>query len=225
MIKYFGTLNWWGLELDLLDSRREDDFLEPLLHGIGKAIESSMSRIAQIGPSSDSDDPGESQWADAVVDEECDAIEDYLGAAFLLCQPHITRVVSRIKYFHDIRGDLIATGKAKTEILAVGSRKIGDGRFTEIQVIDAFANYFKHREEAGWRRDWNGLEDRERKTAEVLQSVGAEPGSTGNFRTGIEAFGIEYNEVPALCERLCVWRRELHDRYRDELKQKGLLQE
>lgn len=82
---------------------------------------------------------------------------------------------------------------------------MGATGYTEIQVIDAFANFFKHNEE--WEWDWSKLKDRSRKTAEIITAVGASQGSTGNFRKGAAAIGnVDLTRVTILVGIIASWR-------------------
>lgn len=68
--------------------------------------------------------------------------------------------------------------------------------FTEVEAINAVANYWKHvdewsldcveveGDEVAWR--WQGYE----KTVRIVTALGMQPGSTGNLRTAAEALGI-----------------------------------
>jgi hypothetical protein len=102
------------------------------------------------------------------------------------------------------------------------SPSVKGSTFTEVQVIDAFANYFKHREE--WIGEWANLPKQSADTARIIQAVGASRGSTGNLRTGAEALGNEsYADVVLFAEVLRRWLRSVHDAYRKELEKEGLL--
>ena len=103
-----------------------------------------------------------------------------------------------------------------------GSEKVICTEFSQVQVIDAFANYFKHRDE--WRADWNSLPQKSASTAQIISAVGASQGSTGNLRAGAEVLGnAAYTNVTVFIEILNNWRKNLYDGYREELETKQLI--
>jgi hypothetical protein len=81
--------------------------------------------------------------------------------------------------------------------MAFGSSSVANSKFSEVQVIDAFANYFKHKAE--WAGDWDKLKTLQLKTAQIIQAVGASQESTGNLRTGSKVLGNEtYTNISTL---------------------------
>jgi hypothetical protein len=107
-------------------------------------------------------------------------------------------------------------------LLETGSANVAKSKYTEIQIIDAFANYFKHSDQ--WPLDWSKADGQSKDTIEIIQSVGAQPGSSGNMRTGAEALGCPtYNNLDSLLDKITQWRDELVKQYRTELKRFKLL--
>jgi hypothetical protein len=73
--------------------------------------------------------------------------------------------------------------------------------YSQIEVIDAFANYHKHQDE--WGPDWTTLTGQQRRTVDIIQLVGAYQSSTRNLRTGAEYLGNPtYSDVGALVKVL-----------------------
>lgn len=93
--------------------------------------------------------------------------------------------------------------------------------YTEIQIINEFANYFKHCDQ--WPLDWNSATDSlSKNTIQAIQSVGARSGSTGNMRIGVKALGAGY-KLDLVLDKIAQWRDELLKQYQFELKSRGVL--
>src|SRR5207249_3385166 len=154
-----------------------------------------------------------------------------------VCQTYITGIVSRIIGLHrhhdthDPGNPLRTTSGSKYQrnaaspspsILRFGSRKIGKSGRTAVEVIDAFANYFKHHEE--WVGNWTKLSGQNAKTAQAIMSVGARRGSSGNLRTGAERLGNKsYSNLEVFMKYLTRWTNNLLDGYARELHKRGLI--
>jgi len=213
---------FYAMYLKLLEDSIVLPNIDPVLRSIGEAIAASESRVDAL----DYDVDGE--YVDAVVDGETDVVENLLGVSFVVCQTYISAVVSRVHTLHCLYkrqhggAELTTTSTKKWNIMGFRSPSVKGSTFTEVQVIDAFANYFKHREE--WIGEWANLPKQSADTARIIQAVGASRGSTGNLRTGAEALGNEsYADVVLFAEVLRRWLRSVHDAYRKELEKEGLL--
>src|SRR6267143_671924 len=168
--------NPYQMQLSWLSITGDAARLGRTLDIVGDAIKAASRRI------DDAQKTGDAEWLDIVVDEECAIIEDLIGTAFVVCQTYITGVVSRIvglHTYHDKNGPnpLVTTSGVKhapkgisPSILRFGSRKIGRSGRTAVELIDAFANYFKHHEE--WTGSWSNLKGGSAATARAVMSVG-----------------------------------------------------
>jgi putative component of membrane protein insertase Oxa1/YidC/SpoIIIJ protein YidD len=165
----------------------------------------------------------------SIYDEATEYIEDLLGISFVACQSYISYVVSDICRLHDACNSLASpvilttTSGRKIDILRKCSPPVKGG-YSEVQIIDAFANYYKHKDEWDW--DWDCPPARSQLTVDVIRSVGASRGCTGNMRTGAEALGNgEYCDTRAMMKGLESWGQELFKAYSEELRVKGLLRD
>lgn len=162
------------------------------------------------------------------LDSDLELIETHLGCAFITCQVFLTAVVSRVKALHDYHQSqgtkpLATTSGLKRDILAFGSSPVGTSGFSQIQVIDAFANYFKHRDE--WSRPWSELRRQAKETAATITAVGAQEGSTGNLRRGAEAVGnTSYSDVESYGSLILAWKDAICSAYRAEFVGRGMSQ-
>ncbi len=163
---------------------------------------------------------------DYIVDEETAFIENLLGIAFVLCQSYITFIVSHVNALHESCKEnniqLSTTDGSKAGILKLGSQVLAGTLYSQVQIIDAFANYFKHHEE--WDGPWDRLGGKPGQTVKMLLATGANQYSSGNFRTAAEKLGNQsYEDMTTYTEILRTWGRAVYDQYDTELGSKGLL--
>lgn len=190
-----------------------EDVLETLSNGIrncGHAID-------------DAHTSGNDEYASAVTDEQCYLIENLLGVAFVMCQVVITCIVSEVMRLHDectSAGHSLSTCENnRYSILSVSSPPIGSSGFTEVQIIDAFANYFKHREE---KRFWTRRKSA--KTVRMITAVGASRGCTGNMRKGARSLGSSnYEDLRIWADKVRNWGSHIVKNLEAELNRLNLL--
>jgi hypothetical protein len=213
----------YGIVLRLLGP---DGDLDRLVSPMSASIRSS---IARIDKAAQGDNEMVAEW---ITDDECDSIEEQLGLAFVAAQTHTTRVVSLCKRIHDWHEGqtgsktLLGIDGKKDQILGVKNADIlpvAGTAYAAVEGINAFANYFKHRDE--WPHDWTQLQKtNEKHTATVIQAFGAQPGSTGNLRQGYRGlFGDDdYANLGRLAGAMEHWTRAVRKAYENELRNAGL---
>ena len=185
---------------------------ERVLDEIGNAIRKSANKVESI-------DELPTELIDQIIDDETEIVEYLICTAFVLCQAYITGVVSTAISLHKFANSknilLKTTTNQKQDILRFGHE--GDG-FSPAEVIDEFANYFKHRDE--WGFNWQKLpKTGQKKTVEIIQSAGAESGCTGNLRQGSIALGNpDFFETGIFLDKLEQWHLDLIDAYRTEFE-------
>jgi hypothetical protein len=164
-----------------------------------------------------------------IIDEATEYIEDLLGISFVACQSYISFVVSDVCRLHDACKsiaspvDLTTISGRKSDILRTCS-PLMKGGYSQVQIVDAFANYYKHKDEWDW--DWDSAPPRSRPTVDVIRSAGASRGCTGNMRAGAEALGNgEYWDTRAIMALLESWGQGLFKAYSEELRSKGLMRD
>lgn len=224
----WGKSNWFRFYLGQM--RDEDGIqvasLNELLGSVGTALTRSINQIDGLGASQDS---SEDEMRQTIVDEECDRIEDLLGVAFVLCQRHITYVVSWAMRLHEFvkrQKNLALTCVTPTRrvLIQTASKPVSVGSaVTQVQAIEGFANYFKHQDE--WiSSDWSQLKGQSKVTADIITAAGAQSGSTGNFRKGAKALGnSQFNELGIFVDILSKWQEELGRLHEVELKARGII--
>jgi hypothetical protein len=186
------------IRLRLLDLAIGADTHERVLDTIGVGIRKANERADKA-----SDEDG-------IVDDECEFVENLLGAAYVVCQAQITAVVQAALKVPDH-----GLGQAH-DVRALGPRFNAD--HSQIEVLWALANYFKHRDE--WPTDWKNMNGLSKRTATVIEAAGLCCGSSGNLRTGAEALGnSDYNNVTAFYGAISQWSTAVRDRLRSKFGQ------
>src|SRR5437773_1587319 len=137
--------NFYLLNLEALRHSLDlDQVFSPLSVGIRESQEFAH-RIAK-------DATNDPVYVDAVCDEETYIEESLLGAAFVVCQASITAVVSETKKLHtryqkSASKDLTTTDGKKESIMRLGSPMVRKTGYSKIEIMNAFANCFKHQTE------------------------------------------------------------------------------
>lgn len=217
--------------LQLVEMAVDDQTLDKLFSVIEEEIASSSRRIESASHS------GDEWFLGAVTDDECDSIEQLLGWAFVAAQTFTTTVRSRLVRLSaicnkDMRSPLGFVTSAKGhEVLKLADPMRNNPKYSEVEVINAIANYWKHQEEWPTRterkeeyleRVWDQRQMRrknEKRTIEIVASIGMSPSSTGNLRTAYKAFGLtsSYEDLSAIRDKLRNWAHSLHRRAQSEI--------
>jgi hypothetical protein len=161
-------VNAYQMQLSWLSLTGDVARLQRVLETLSDAIKASDRRLDAAQRA------GNAEWAEVVLGEECAITEDLIGTAFVVCQTYITGVASRViglHHHHDrenpdsplqtTSGNKYQSTTTSPSIFRFGSRKIGRSGRTAVEVIDGFANYFKHHEE--WVGTWTKLKGRAQK--------------------------------------------------------------
>jgi hypothetical protein len=176
-----------AIYIELLGLHVRDGAYRAVFDALGRAIEAAERRLG------DAKKAGDEDYYDFLVDEECEAVENILGAAFVVAQARITAIVSEaIGLSKEL--DPASLGKlpfanpgvTKASLVSFGAPVVG--AVAAVAAIDAVANYFKHREEwpAGWAVP---PKSQAASTIATITQLGLAAGSTGNLRTAASALG------------------------------------
>ena len=171
---------------------------------------------------------GNDEYYQAVVDEECEHIEELLGLAFVTAQTFIARLRSHVRSASKALKEEFGTGLsfvAEPDGILTRGPKLRDGH-PVIEVINAVANYWKH--EDAWQtgeEPKNGRsipvwkpEQREKRTVELVTSIGMQRGSTGNLRQAARVLGVkDYADLSPIREGLKSWAGDLIHATRSEV--------
>ncbi len=196
----------------------DTDTLEDVLRTLGRAALRAEDRINDVAKTHDG------EYLAEVVAEETMIVNDLLGCAFVAAQAYVTRVVSRTERLHQRvkrdGHDLGTTNATKKGIIKAFSNYVPNTTYSEIQLVNAFANYFKHHDE--WPPNWDNATRQSEETVRIIRSVGALETSSDNCRKGLAALGIDgVFRVFDLAEILRRWHANLADAYRQELRPLG----
>jgi hypothetical protein len=162
---------------------------------------------------------------DSVAEEESDLLEAIIGTAFVVAQTEIEATVKMVERLHEratTDGHILTSTKIERwEILKVDSPLLVTN-YTRVEVINAFANYFKHRDAWHWR--WSRLKKKqEKETAAVIIAAGANEQSSRNLRTALHALGIKATDLKALLNEMFSWKKAIRELYRAQLHSLSLL--
>ena len=103
--------------------------------------------------------------------------------------------------------------------------------YTDVQAINAIANYWKHQDEWPTREEkkagriatvWDAalMRPHERRNVEIVTDLGMSFGSTGNLRDAAKALGVtEYEDLSPIRKRLRGWADRVSERTRLALLQ------
>lgn len=214
------------IALRLLAIKGRGETLERLHRSIESEITESIKRIDEAGASSNDD------FSEAVAEEECLAIEELLGLAFVAAQSFINAIrtelvaVARV-YSQDFGKALSFAPDPKIDALKLAP-PLAAINVSIVEAINAAANYWKHSEEwplseetAGGRirEIWNvsSLKGIQKTTVEIAIAFGLEPNSSGNMRTAAKALGIvEYDDLSPIRQGLINWAAVLLEKSRAE---------
>lgn len=225
-----------------LETIFENDSINPVtnaLLAVGEAISRYADVIGQISNEQEQlqqsrsiDDVFYDQYLDSIVEEKIYLIEDLLAICFVVCQTDIGYVVNRVSRLdeycktHYPQGlpSLITTKKE----LMKRDTNIVIADITAIQIINAYANYFKHKDE--WTKPWGNIlasPSKDRRTIDtinILQATGATENSTDNFRNIARLLGnSNFSSVSKYINILNDWRRDLRNSIEIDLRSANIL--
>jgi hypothetical protein len=211
-------MNIYSILLRLAHFRSRTTTLERVLDQLAEAVHECEKSVDRAKLS------GNEDYIDSVVDDECDVVESILGTAFVVSQAEITALIAPIKRIHkraEADGHILRSSDGtKLNIMTLGSPIVA-ADYSKIQVIDAFANYLKHRDE--WVRPWAKADGNAKRTVEIIRCAGAEEGSSGNLRSGLKALGIQSRDLRKLLTEVTVCEKAVANAYENELVSLKLL--
>ena len=213
----FSALRW---------ATHSDHFINHVVEVLGEAASVSAGRLVvlerRLADLETECDPGDPY--DLEYEEEL--LETVLGSMFVAWQVFLSTMISAVLDLDShCRSELklrlsIAQGKApRRGILRFGTPAVGKTGHTGPEIIDAFANYFKHRDE--WPNDWRSLtHSKGAYTAGIIHSCGARDNSQKNLRLGIQKLGVKmpYNDFTSISKCLIGWVSKIEPQLRSEIE-------
>ncbi len=213
----FAALNIYALRLQLIRMQMSDHVLLSVLDTLGSAITDCGATIREA------EDCGNQEYLDVVAEDECEVVENLLGVAFVMCQVMISGVVSgvfRLQKDAKSKGHVLPTcskGKGKQRrncLLRLGSPLTKHPECTEVEVIDIFADFFKHR-----------IGRHSSNSKAIISKVVAFKDCTHvDMHRAAEALGItDYKNLGPLGDMVSKWVAEVIAKYESELKDLNLI--
>lgn len=155
-----------------------------------------------------------------VEDEHDIAVVDLLiGSAFVLGQAVITQAVSIVTKIYDLAAKPSWLPHGKAALMSAEAVKHNNG-LTEIAIIDAAANYFKHHHE--WPDDWIDASPKQQPTIDLVLRLGLSPGGNCNLDIAVRELGMSPRDMTRLPVLLQQWRERLAAYCRDQMNKHGV---
>jgi hypothetical protein len=129
-----------------------------------------------------------------------------IGSVFVLGQAAITQAVSLVKKMHELKGSAQGIPIAKEDIMALESLIHVQSGINKISLINAVANYCKHRYE--WWDDWSGP-NTSLPTIRAVARLGLSPTGEQNLEIALRAFEMRPDNMTLLCQLIFDWRERL----------------
>jgi hypothetical protein len=210
------TLNFNKIHLDLLSFAFQYDITVDALSELRTTIERVYERTEKYTKNLGQDN------ADFVWDDTNRALDALRGAAFVICQAAVTAIVTRVMAIHEY---VQSTGNAitsvpndKAQLLAFKSPAIPSKTVSQIEGIEAFANYFKHHDQ--WPASWLNPDGFSKRTITALQALGFQYADGSILRDAITLFD---SDLLVLANAVNVWHEAIVTDLRTELSSRGLL--
>jgi hypothetical protein len=208
------------LVLHLMKLRWEDTTFDAVMGELQAAIRRVTMRIDKAS------ETASEEFMKDIYAEEISLIESIAGSAFVVAQTYLTAVVSSaIRLVERVPSGVsvaLPTNKSGTHKMQVGPANTNG--YTPAEYVNAFANYFKHRDE--WPYHWassTGLTKQQQDTVRVITAFGATEGASANLCTGLSQMGYPDYAIVRMGEDLQEWCRQLHSHYHMALTNAGLI--
>ncbi len=214
------SLNIYELQIDYIHRDFQRDAMDSVFKIFAGAIDEAHRRLEEVAAFK------HEEWLEQAWSKECDLIESLIGCALVTCQAYIARFVSNLQLLHKRankgKHKLTTTDGRKDTVMKSCRHLVAGTSNTQVQVINAFANYFKHRDE--WPREWAKATGQAVGTIGIIQAAGANETATDNLQTCLRALGISNNkDLPRLADLLAQWHSEVCTAYTKELQGLGLI--
>ncbi len=219
-----------GLEIALRLLEHSIPEENPVIESLAVSIQESEKWIMKMSD----EDPYDEH--DLAFEEGC-LLDDLIGIGFVVCQRGITSIVSNCDFLRkqwlkhrntihngnpetDFLGIPISPKDLKQQLMATANPVMGS--FSKIATIDAFANYYKHRDE--WENNWEDVCGQGKRTVEVIQAAGAASGfPCSKCKEGYEKLTGENSLVrlDLLWEIVFDWSRTIREKCLEDLGRCG----
>jgi hypothetical protein len=207
----------------LLTMTRES-YRSETLDRIHEPIELAIKSLIKSCDEIDESDPEAYQ---VILDDCNEEVDQLLGIAFVATQGVITGVRSAVARLSDSCNRHLGLKLSFTTDKRSLYRFAPDVRegITEIEAIDAVANYWKHNEE--WEVEWDdgGLarwkhSGQNKRTIEIVKCLGVQPLATRNLGVAAENLGVKQQyDLSPLRIKVTSWAGRVISKAENELVQ------
>lgn len=209
-------MNIWSFHLKFMGFDAQFEVLSKLLDAHIAAIQEGNTELEKERRTGGEDS------LEALSDEQSDFVENIYGCSMVACQAYLTLIVSRVKSLHDALRrksmTLSTTSGRKKDIMGKFSSNPTGSAYTQIEIINALANYYKHADE--WNLDWAKEQGQSAETISIIQTLGLESGSSANLATGVKALCGGLKPLPPIIRD---WQSKLTKAYELELQRIKLI--
>jgi hypothetical protein len=209
-------LNPYKIDVSLVSIAFQYDITSDVLLELRKTIERVRKNTDDVTKRIDQDS------AAFIWETTNSIIENLHGAAFVVCQASITAIISRVKALHTFaKGDghpISSVPNDKNQMLTFKSSVVASTNVSQVQAIDAVANYFKHNDE--WPRGWINPDARSKPTITTLQALGFQFGNSAILTDAVKFFD---SNLLSLANAVNVWHEAIVEELKKELTNAGLM--
>lgn len=155
------------------------------------------------------------------VEDDHDAalVHLLLGSSFVLGQAAITQATSIAKRVRELAEIPESIPQGRLALMTTEAPIHEATGLSQIVLIDAVANYFKHHYE--WPDDWRGSH-RAQATIDVVRKLGLEPNDEYNLPRAVRALGMTETNLRPMSIAIQEWRERLAAHLRSQLTSNGL---
>jgi len=156
------------------------------------------------------------------VEDEHDiaVVELLIGSVFVLGQAAITQAVSIVTKICHLAAKPSWLPQGKVALMSAEAATHNKTGLSQIVLIDAVANYFKHHYE--WPDDWIGASAKQQPTIDLVLRLGLSPDGNHNLDTVVLELGMGTRDLTPLAVLVQEWRERLAAYCRDQMNKHGL---
>jgi hypothetical protein len=158
----------------------------------------------------------------SVEDEhDLEVVRLLVGSAFVLGQSVITQTVSIVTGLRSLVGDPSWLPLGRTSIMSTEAAIHAATGLSEIVLVDAVANYFKHHYE--WPSNWVGASEAQRRTIDTVLKLGLVPAREDNLGVALQNLGMRADNMTRMGTAIQEWRERLAESLRRQLDNHGFV--
>lgn len=143
-----------------------------------------------------------------------------VGASFVLAQVALTQSVAIVQRIRQGIHNASGIPGEKSSILSWNADVHSYTGLSELLIIDACANYFKHQHE--WPSDWDITDGTpfQQRTITIIRRLGLAPGDRAdNLHTALQSLDISTDRIGLMGDKIQTWREHIAERLRELLSE------